>query len=273
MARAFANGGSSLTGIEAVSNAVSALHPPEGRNARQILARQGSIVAFLIAGISWLAHLTHATPYTRGFPTVLAQEARHGLRAHPRRAGHVLRVAGRDRRDLVHRRQHQLHRFPVPGQLRRRGLVPAPLADQAGTPAGVLQRDHPARRAVAGADAGGGRDRRRPHPVLRHRRVHRFRHGRVRHGPVPPPDAGGGLAAAPGHQHRGRDLHRARRRPVRGGQVHRGRVARRDPVPGAGVRADPAQQAVPEGGRDPGGPVRQRPGAAPGELLPPRRSC
>jgi len=52
MARAFANGGSSLTGIEAVSNAVSALRPPEGRNARQILATQGTIVAFLIAGIS-----------------------------------------------------------------------------------------------------------------------------------------------------------------------------------------------------------------------------
>jgi len=76
MARAFANGGSSLTGIEAVSNAVSALRPPEGRNARQILAMQGSIVVFLIAGISWLAHVTHATPYTAGFPTVLAQEAR-----------------------------------------------------------------------------------------------------------------------------------------------------------------------------------------------------
>ena len=75
MARAFANGGSSLTGIEAVSNAVSALRPPEGRNARQILAMQGSIVAVLIAGISWLAHAIHATPYTAGFPTVLAQEA------------------------------------------------------------------------------------------------------------------------------------------------------------------------------------------------------
>jgi amino acid transporter len=75
MAKAFANGGSSLTGIEAVSNAVSALRPPEGRNARQILTMQGSIVAFLIAGISWLAHVTHATPYAAGFPTVLAQEA------------------------------------------------------------------------------------------------------------------------------------------------------------------------------------------------------
>ncbi len=73
--RAFANGGSSLTGIEAVSDAVSALRPPEGRNARQILVTQGSIVALLIAGISWMAHVTHATPYTKGVPTVLAQEA------------------------------------------------------------------------------------------------------------------------------------------------------------------------------------------------------
>jgi amino acid transporter len=75
LARSFANGGSSLTGIEAVSNAVSALRPPEGRNARQILVTQGSIVAFLIAGISWLSHVTHAIPYEAGYPTVLAQEA------------------------------------------------------------------------------------------------------------------------------------------------------------------------------------------------------
>jgi amino acid transporter len=73
--RAFANGGSSLTGIEAVSNAVSALRPPEGRNARHLLVTQGCIVAFLIAGISWLAFATHAVPYRNGFPTVLSQEA------------------------------------------------------------------------------------------------------------------------------------------------------------------------------------------------------
>ncbi len=76
LGRAFANGGSSLTGIEAVSNAVSALRPPEGRNARHLLVTQGCIVAFLIAGISWLAYLTHAVPYVNGFPTVLSQEAR-----------------------------------------------------------------------------------------------------------------------------------------------------------------------------------------------------
>ena len=74
--RAFANGGSSLTGIEAVSNAVSAFRPPEGINARKVLVTEGLILGSLVAGISWLAHVTHAAPYTLGVPTVLSQEAR-----------------------------------------------------------------------------------------------------------------------------------------------------------------------------------------------------
>ncbi|MGH3274694.1 MAG: amino acid permease [Streptosporangiaceae bacterium] len=74
--RAFANGGSSLTGIEAVSNAVSAFHPPEGRNARRVLVVEGLILGSLVAGISWLAHVTHARPYVSGVPTVISQEAR-----------------------------------------------------------------------------------------------------------------------------------------------------------------------------------------------------
>jgi len=74
--RAFANGGASLTGIEAVSDAVGAFRPPEGRNARQVLIAEGAILGTLVAGISWLAHATHATPYKLGYPTVLAQEAK-----------------------------------------------------------------------------------------------------------------------------------------------------------------------------------------------------
>src|SRR5579864_8605123 len=73
--RAFANGGASLTGIEAVSDAVGAFRPPEGPNARRVLMAEGAILGVLIAGISWLAHATRATPYTSGYPTVLAQEA------------------------------------------------------------------------------------------------------------------------------------------------------------------------------------------------------
>jgi amino acid transporter len=75
LARSFANGGSSLTGIEAVSNAVSAFKPPEGLNARKVLVTEGVILGTLVAGISWLAHITHAIPYTSGYPTVISQEA------------------------------------------------------------------------------------------------------------------------------------------------------------------------------------------------------
>jgi amino acid transporter len=74
--KAFANGGASLTGIEAVSDAVGAFKPPEGRNARQVLITEGAILGALVAGIGWLAHATHATPYLVGYPTVLAQEAK-----------------------------------------------------------------------------------------------------------------------------------------------------------------------------------------------------
>jgi amino acid transporter len=74
--RAFANGGASLTGIEAVSDSVGAFRPPEGANARRVLVTEGLILGFLVAGISWLAHATHATPrWPVQVPTVLAQEA------------------------------------------------------------------------------------------------------------------------------------------------------------------------------------------------------
>ncbi|MDQ0383044.1 amino acid permease [Amycolatopsis thermophila] len=74
--RAFANGGSSLTGVEAISNTVSAFRKPQGRNARLVLTVMASILGFLVAGVSFLAFVTHATPYADGYPSVLSQEAR-----------------------------------------------------------------------------------------------------------------------------------------------------------------------------------------------------
>jgi amino acid transporter len=89
--RAFANGGSSLTGIEAVSNAVSAFRPPEGINARRVLVTEGLILGSLVAGISWLAHVTHAAPYTSGVPTVIAQEAKIVFgHVAPGQPGHII---------------------------------------------------------------------------------------------------------------------------------------------------------------------------------------
>src|SRR5664279_1783030 len=76
LAKAFANGGSSLTGLEAVSNGVSAFKPPEGRNARRTLSIMSLILGSLVLGVSWLAHQTHAMPYTGGTPTLISQVAK-----------------------------------------------------------------------------------------------------------------------------------------------------------------------------------------------------
>ncbi|HVV20486.1 MAG TPA: amino acid permease, partial [Pseudonocardiaceae bacterium] len=81
--RAFANGGSSLTGVEAISNTVGAFRKPEGRNARKVLTVMACILGFMVGGVSFLAFATHATPYRAGYPSVLSQETRavygHGV--------------------------------------------------------------------------------------------------------------------------------------------------------------------------------------------------
>ncbi|MFG3069810.1 APC family permease [[Kitasatospora] papulosa] len=74
--RSFANGGSSLTGLEAISNGISAFREPQGLNARRTLVAMSCVLAVLVLGVSTLAHFTHAVPYTDGTPTVIAQEAR-----------------------------------------------------------------------------------------------------------------------------------------------------------------------------------------------------
>ncbi|MCX5384987.1 APC family permease [Streptomyces sp. NBC_00083] len=73
--RAFANGGSSLTGLEAISNGVSVFRDPQGRNARRTLVTMSCVLGGLVLGVSTLAHFTHAVPYADGTPTVIAQEA------------------------------------------------------------------------------------------------------------------------------------------------------------------------------------------------------
>ncbi|OBB89705.1 amino acid permease [Mycobacterium sp. 852002-40037_SCH5390672] len=81
--RAFANGGSSLTGVEAISNTVDLFRKPQGRNARRVLTAMAVILGFLLAGVAYLAHVTHATPYLSEYPSVLSQIGRavfgHGL--------------------------------------------------------------------------------------------------------------------------------------------------------------------------------------------------
>ncbi|MEU6175470.1 APC family permease [Streptantibioticus parmotrematis] len=73
--RAFANGGSSLTGLEAISNGVSAFREPQGVNARRTLVAMSCTLGVMVLGVSLLARATHAIPYADGNPTVIAQEA------------------------------------------------------------------------------------------------------------------------------------------------------------------------------------------------------
>ena len=74
--KSFANGGSSLTGLEAISNGVSTFRPPQGLNARRTLVIMSVLLGTLVAGVSWLAHETHAVAYESGSPTVISQVAK-----------------------------------------------------------------------------------------------------------------------------------------------------------------------------------------------------
>ena len=62
LVRAFAGGAAALTGVEAISNGVSAFRNPKGRNASATLGILGIIAVTLLLGVSYLAVAVDATP-------------------------------------------------------------------------------------------------------------------------------------------------------------------------------------------------------------------
>jgi len=74
--RAFANGGSSLTGLEAISDGVALFKAPEADNAKRTLVIMSTLLGTLVLGVSWFAHQIHAMPYESGTPTVISQIAK-----------------------------------------------------------------------------------------------------------------------------------------------------------------------------------------------------
>ena len=74
--RAFAHGGTSMAGIEAISNSVDIFRKPRGPNARQVLTAIACIIGFLLAGVAYLAHHTHVIPYVSEYPSMLSEIAR-----------------------------------------------------------------------------------------------------------------------------------------------------------------------------------------------------
>ncbi|MHB8333990.1 MAG: amino acid permease [Acidimicrobiales bacterium] len=86
--RAYANGGSSLTGLEAISNGVASFRRPESKHARQTLVVMSSVLGFMLLGTTLLAAWTHALPFAAGTPTVVSQEVQAVFGLHG--AGHVI---------------------------------------------------------------------------------------------------------------------------------------------------------------------------------------
>jgi hypothetical protein len=74
--RAFANGGSSLTGLEAISDGVALFKTPEHVNAKRTLVIMSCLLGTLVLGVSYFAHHIHAMPYESGVPTVISQIAK-----------------------------------------------------------------------------------------------------------------------------------------------------------------------------------------------------
>jgi hypothetical protein len=74
--RAFANGGTSLTGVEAITDAVNVFRQPQGPNARRVLTRMACILGFLLVGVIYLVHATHATPFVAEYPSMLSEVGR-----------------------------------------------------------------------------------------------------------------------------------------------------------------------------------------------------
>ncbi len=74
--RAFANGGTSLTGVEAITDAVNVFRKPQGPNARRVLTRMACVLGFLLVGVIYLVHTTHATPFVAEYPSMLSEVGR-----------------------------------------------------------------------------------------------------------------------------------------------------------------------------------------------------
>ena len=243
------------------------LPPSEGIRARACSAVMSLTLGTLVLGVSLLAHFTHAVPYVQGSPTVISAGGQGLVRHRFDRPDGLPRWCSGDPPHPLHRGQHQLQRLPVPGQLRRRGPIPAANPDPPRPPAHLLQRDprpRCGRHRPVGDHPGQGERAREP---VRHRRVHRVHHGRVWDGEAPlHPQGAGAAAQGVDQRERGRRVVR-RRHHLRHHQVHRRGLGGGGALPGSDVPADPDQPPLPERGGDPGRRARpsgpSKPGPSP----------
>jgi hypothetical protein len=113
--RAFANGGSSLTGVEAISNTVSVFRKPQGLNARRVCHRYGVHTRFpgRRGELSGLRHPFRSLCGRLSFRAF--RGGTRGLRLRARRPCPLRAHSDRHGSNSLHRRQHQLQRFSSVG--------------------------------------------------------------------------------------------------------------------------------------------------------------
>ena len=87
---AFASGGAAVTGVEAISNGVTAFREPSWKNARQTLVVMGCLLGFMFLGLSLLASAVTPAVYDGGFPTVISQIGRAVYDANSSTVGQLL---------------------------------------------------------------------------------------------------------------------------------------------------------------------------------------
>ena len=170
---------------------MSAHSGPPGTNARRTCRSSQRP-----AGLAGAGHLLPGLadprdPVRQRLPTVISQVAEAALGDGPVRSRRLRPGPARHGADPLHRRQHAVHRISLPGQLHRRGFLPAPADDPARASARPQQRHLVLTVAALALLLGGRRARRQARSVLRHRRVHRLLDGRLRHGQVSPTGASG----------------------------------------------------------------------------------
>ncbi len=73
--KAFSQGCSALTGLEAVSNSVPNFQEPRQKKAISVMLLLSSLIFFIFGGTSLLARFYHAVPQASGTPTVISQIA------------------------------------------------------------------------------------------------------------------------------------------------------------------------------------------------------
>ena len=139
--KAFANGGVSLTGLEAVSDGISSFRAPVARNGRKALVTMCLILGFLVLGTSILAHLTHAVPFAAGTPTVVSQEVSAVLGSSWVGQALFYVVQAATVLILFTGGNTSFNGFPYLASFVAGRFVPASTADQTRPPACVFQRD------------------------------------------------------------------------------------------------------------------------------------